>query len=90
MDLSQSAFAVAEEITIGMEYYVSHSKIVGSNTRLWYNYECIHTVTQKQATYRVWTRVRACNDPAVNCLKAALHKVARRADAYRIVRLGQE
>lgn len=39
---------MADEITVGLEYYVRHREIIGSKTRPWFSCECIHAVAQNK------------------------------------------
>lgn len=98
-DASESASAVADEISTGMEYYIPFTDIVSaSKTGPWYNRECSAAVEQKQSAYRAWSRAQALNDNShIASLKAAYNKATKatkrayiRADAQRIARVGQE
>lgn len=51
-DPKASATAVADEIKLGMEYYVPHSDLVskGRHNR-WFNHECAVAVESNQGAY---------------------------------------
>lgn len=97
-DPSECATAIADEIGLGMEYYIPSSKIVSNGrSRPWFNRECALAVAAKKEAYRAWVRGRASNDPHTDVLKAAYNSASKackrvfiRADSQRVKRVGEE
>lgn len=97
-DATASAAAIAEEVVLGMEYYIPFSDLVSKSRRnCWFNRDCANAVSQKQAAYRAWIRGRARKSPDVDSLKAVYNKASKsckkayiRADAQRVARIGHE
>lgn len=98
MNPTASATAVADEIVLGMDYYIPHSYLTSKGRRnQWFNRECANAVDNKQAAYRAWIRGKALGDPETRSLKAAYNNATKsckrayiRADAQRVARVGQE
>lgn len=96
--LAESASAVADEILLGMEYYIPFTDVTSNGkARPWFNRECAYAVEQKQSAYRAWIRARSMQDPQVDLFKAAYNKATKvckrayiRADAQRVARFSQD
>ncbi|XP_026320838.1 uncharacterized protein LOC113230944 [Hyposmocoma kahamanoa] len=97
-DPTASAAAVADEIVLGMEYYIPNSYLIGKGRRnRWFNRECASAADKRQEAYRAWIKGIALGDPETHSLKAAYNNATKsckrayiRADAQRVARVGQE
>ena len=97
-DPSKCAAAIADEIVIGMEYYIPSSMAVsGGSSKPWYDKECSSALAAKNVAYRAWASARASGDHDIHHLKAAYNSASKsvkkaliRADAQRIARIGKD